>query len=81
LSLALNEIAIESSIEDRRGVAGEFFFCFLIARSFRDFSASSLEALLSADVVCSGAIADTREKLSGEVVIAVALRSSVDWGD
>jgi hypothetical protein len=53
------------------------FFCFLIARSFRDFSGSSPKALLSADVVWSGAIADTQEELFDEVVIAVALRSSV----
>jgi hypothetical protein len=56
------------------------FFCFLIARSFRDFSVSSPEALLSTDGVCSGAIADTREELFGEVVIVVALRSSVVRG-
>jgi hypothetical protein len=57
------------------------FFCFLVVRSFRDFSASSPEALLSLDAVCSGAMANTREELFNEVVIAVALRSSVVWED
>jgi hypothetical protein len=58
------------NVEKTHEKSGGFFFCFLITRSFRNFSASSPEALSRADAVRGGAIASGgAESFDDEVVV------------
>jgi hypothetical protein len=59
---------------------GWFFCFFLIARSFRDFSASLSEALLAVEAEGGVAITSSREELIDEPVVTTPFGSSVVWG-